>query len=268
MKYRNPLKSLGQNFLINQSVIENIIEAAEISESDCILEVGPGRGALTNIIAERTKKLVVVEFDHALAEMLSSKFIDNSSVEVVDADILKVNLDNLLGGYNNWKVVANLPYNISTEVLFKFLDSKNLFSRLVLMLQKEVGDRLVAKEGGSDYGVTTLLLGLWFDIKREFVVHPGCFNPPPKVDSAVLSFTPLQKARFDVGDETIYKRIVKAAFAMRRKTLNNCLKSAAIIEFDEMEQILKKCGIDGGRRGETLSMKEFALLSKMVSEKI
>jgi 16S rRNA (adenine1518-N6/adenine1519-N6)-dimethyltransferase len=136
---------------------------------------------------------------------------------------------------------------------------------MLLMLQREVGERLVASPGCADYGVTTLLLGLWFDMRREIIVPPGCFHPRPKVDSAVLSFVPLAGPRTEVGSEEVFRKVVKGAFAMRRKTLANCLKAAGLASPDEMQLILEQCGIDGKRRGETLSMEEFAALSRRLS---
>ncbi len=159
-------------------------------------------------------------------------------------------------------MAANLPYNISTEVLFRLLEVRRHLARMVLMLQKEVGDRLVSQPDSADYGVTTVLLGLWFDIRREFIVPPGCFHPRPKVDSAVLSFVPLAEPRVVVGDEEVFRKVVKGAFAMRRKTLSNCLKSAGLASTAEVGMVLEECGINGQRRGETLSLEEFAALSR------
>lgn len=264
--YRKPLKSLGQNFLVDGNIIDKIISSADLQPNDSVLEIGPGRGALTGLIAARVSRLVLIEFDHALANDLKKRFAADSRVTVVDADVLTVDLRQLLSDSAGWKVVANLPYNISTAVLFRLLEVRDLFSRLILMLQKEVGERLVALPDCSDYGVTTLLLGLWFDMHREFIVPPGCFNPRPKVDSAVLRFTPLKEARVDVGDEEIFRRTVKAAFGMRRKTLNNCLKASELFSVERMAELLYKCGIDGRRRGETLSMEEFARLSRCIND--
>jgi 16S rRNA (adenine1518-N6/adenine1519-N6)-dimethyltransferase len=145
------------------------------------------------------------------------------------------------------------------------MDVRARLSRMVLMLQKEVGDRLVAPPDCADYGVTTVLLGLWFDMRREFIVSPGCFHPRPKVDSVVVSFVPLLAPRVEVGDEAIFRRVVKGAFAMRRKTLSNCLKRAELPAPDGFDTILKECEIDGQRRGETLSLAEIARLSRCLS---
>ncbi len=265
---RRPLKSLGQNFLVDGNVIAKIVRSAGIGPGDAVLEIGPGRGALTVHLAAAAERLTLIEFDHALAAEHAETYRDNPNVTVLDADVLTVNLEELLGnrsGRRGWIVAANLPYNISTAVLFRLLEVRQHLSRMVLMLQKEVGDRLVAAPDCSDYGVTTVLLGLWFDIRREFIVHPGCFHPRPKVDSAVLSFVPLAEPRADVGDEAIFRKVVKGAFAMRRKTLSNCLKSAELAPVEEVGRILEECGINGQRRGETLTMEEFAALSRRFS---
>jgi 16S rRNA (adenine1518-N6/adenine1519-N6)-dimethyltransferase len=265
---RAPLKSLGQNFLVDRNIIDKIIRSADIGPQDAVLEIGPGRGALTGLLAQRAGRLMVVEYDHVLAAGLREQYRDDPRVTVVDADILAIDLDPLLGDMpGGWKVVANLPYNISSPVLFRLMEQRAHFSRLVLMLQKEVGDRLVASADCSDYGVTTLLLGLWFDMRREFIVAPGCFHPRPKVDSVVVSFVPLVKPRVEVGSEELFRRVVKGAFAMRRKTLSNCLKAAKLVAPDELDQVLDACGIDGQRRGETLSLEEFASLSRCLADK-
>lgn len=263
---RRPLKSLGQNFLVDQNVIEKIIHVADIQPDDAVLEIGPGRGALTDHLAQRAGRLVLIEFDHALAAYHRERNKDNPRVTVLDADVLKVDLAAILSEIpGKWNVVANLPYNISTEVLFRLLEVHGRLSRMTLMLQKEVGDRLAAPPNCSEYGVTTVLLGLWFDIRRSFIVHPGSFHPRPKIDSAVLTFKPLENPRADVGSEEIFRSVVKASFSMRRKTLANCLKSAECTAGVELETLLKACDIDGRRRGETLSLEEFARLSLWMS---
>ena len=265
MSSRRPLKSLGQNFLVDNNIIDKIIRSADIKPQDCVLEIGPGRGALTEYLADKAGRLVLIEYDHALAAGLKERYADDARVTVVDADILAVDLAAVLGGFAGWKVVANLPYNISTAVLFRLLEVRDRLARMILMLQKEVGDRLVAAPDCADYGVTTVLLGLWFDMRREFIVSPGCFKPSPKVDSAVLSFVPLSAARVPVGDEAVFRQVVKGAFGMRRKTLINCLKAAELTTVDDLRGILAECGIDGQRRGETLSLDEFAALSRRFS---
>ena len=266
---RRPLKSLGQNFLVDGNVIDKIIHAAAIQPDQPVLEIGPGRGALTGHLAERSMQLVLIEFDHVLAAWHQDQLKDNPCVSVIDGDVLKVDLDALLSQTpQKWNVVANLPYNISTEVLFRLYDVHDRLARMTLMLQKEVGDRLAAPPDCSAYGVTTVLLGLWFDISRAFVVHPGSFHPSPKVDSVVLNFIPRSEARAEVGDENVFRSVVKSAFAMRRKTLINCLKSAEFAKQIDCNELLEACSIDGRRRGETLSLEEFAVLSCWVTKKL
>jgi 16S rRNA (adenine1518-N6/adenine1519-N6)-dimethyltransferase len=265
---RRPIKSLGQNFLVDRNVIDKIIRAADIQPDDAVLEIGPGRGALTNQLAERAGRLLLIEFDHAQAAWHRVTFKDNDRVTVIDGDVLKVDLAAVLSATSQkWKVVANLPYNISTEVLFRLIKVHDRLSRMTLMLQREVGDRLASPPDCPDYGVTTVLLGLWFDINKEFVVQPGCFNPSPKVDSAVLTFSALPSPRAVVGDEDIFRNVVKSAFSMRRKTLANCLKSAESTRNRDLAKLLASCDIDGRRRGETLSLEEFARLSRYLTER-
>lgn len=259
-------KSLGQNFLIDDNVLSRIVSCVDPAAEDFILEVGPGRGALTKLLAASGAQFLAVEWDRDLLPLLSAEFAAYPNVEIGHGDILRVDLRQLLssrGPDKKWKVAANLPYNISSQVLFRFLEVSELFERLVLMLQKEVGDRLVAPAGCKDYGALTVLLRLHFDIRREFLVKPGAFRPVPKVDSAVLRFTPLDKPRVEVGDEDFFRRMVKGAFNQRRKTLLNSLRSAGFgAEDDSLTAALLRSGIDGGRRGETLSLEEFAALSR------
>jgi 16S rRNA (adenine1518-N6/adenine1519-N6)-dimethyltransferase len=263
-------KALGQNFLIDDSVLSRIVACVAPEPGDAILEVGPGRGALTRRLAASGAQFLAIEWDRDLLPLLSAEFAGSPHVEIGHGDILRVDLRQLLesrGAGKKWKVAANLPYNISSQVLFRFLECSGLFERLVLMLQKEVGDRLVAPAGCKDYGALTVLLRLHFDIRREFLVKPGSFRPVPKVDSCVLRFTPLESPRAEVGDEDFFRRLVKGAFNQRRKTLLNSLRSAGIgDEDDSLPVAFSRCGIDGGRRGETLSLDEFAALSRELQD--
>ncbi|MEI7818023.1 MAG: 16S rRNA (adenine(1518)-N(6)/adenine(1519)-N(6))-dimethyltransferase RsmA, partial [Desulfuromonadales bacterium] len=234
-----------------------------------VLEIGPGRGALTTHLAERSGRLLLIEFDHALAAWHRVQYQQKPHVTVIDADVLKVDLEALLPETpQKWNVVANLPYNISTEVLFRLYHVHERLARMTLMLQKEVGDRLVAPPDCSAYGVTTVLLGLWFDISRAFVVHPDSFHPSPKIDSVILNFIPRTEARAEVGDEEVFRAVVKSSFSMRRKTLYNCLKSAEFAKEIDCSELLEACSIEGRRRGETLSLEEFSVLSRWVTEKL
>ncbi|HJV64441.1 MAG TPA: 16S rRNA (adenine(1518)-N(6)/adenine(1519)-N(6))-dimethyltransferase RsmA [Geomonas sp.] len=265
MEPMRPKKALGQNFLVDESVLDRIVACVAPTPDDSILEVGPGRGALTRRLAVSGARFLAIEWDRDLLPILEQEFAASPNVEIGHGDILRVDLPKLLSDRSpgrKWKVAANLPYNISSQVLFRFLECSELFERLVLMLQKEVGDRLTAPPNCKDYGALTVLLRLHFDIRREFIVRPGAFRPVPKVDSAVLSFTPLAAPRAEVGDERFFSRVVKGAFNQRRKTLLNSLRSAGFDSADgSLQEAFSRAGIDAGRRGETLSLEEFAALS-------
>jgi 16S rRNA (adenine1518-N6/adenine1519-N6)-dimethyltransferase len=260
---------LGQNFLVDRSVVRRIVDLVDPSPGDHILEIGPGQGAMTRELVASGAAVVAVELDRRLAPLLAQEFAGSDNFSVVEADILKTDLQQLLASRTQatWKVAANLPYNISSQVLLKFMETPRLFSHLVLMLQKEVGDRLAAPPDCKEYGILTVFCRLNFDVRREFIVKPGAFQPVPKVDSAVLSFVPLPAPRVDVGDEALFRKVVKAAFGQRRKTLWNCLKAANLLESgDLLADTLASCGIDGGRRGETLGLEEFAALTKRIMD--
>jgi 16S rRNA (adenine1518-N6/adenine1519-N6)-dimethyltransferase len=265
MEKVRPKKALGQNFLMDRNVLSRIAQLVERGQDARILEIGPGKGALTRLLAEKGARVLAIELDRQLIPLLAKEFAGCENVEVVQADILRTDLAMVLQQRwpGSWEVAANLPYNISTQVLFRFMENRRLFSRLVLMLQKEVGERLVAQPGTKEYGILSVLFRLYFDITRAFTVKPGSFHPVPKVDSVVLTFKPLPEARIEVGDETFFRQVVKAAFGQRRKTLWNCLKSLGLKAEDrELAKVLAECGIEVARRGETLSLDEFALLTR------
>jgi 16S rRNA (adenine1518-N6/adenine1519-N6)-dimethyltransferase len=267
MEKVRPKKSLGQNFLTDRNVLARIAGLVDRGPEARILEVGPGKGALTCFLAEQGARVLAIELDRQLVPLLEKEFSGRETIEVVQADILRTDLDIVLPQRwpGKWEVAANLPYNISSQVLFLFMDHRHLFSRLVLMLQKEVGERLVASPGTKDYGILSVLFRLHFDVTREFTVKPGSFHPVPKVDSVVLTFRPLQEARVDVGDEEFFRLVVKAAFGQRRKTLRNCLKTLELkTGGHDLAKMLDENGIKTERRGETLSLDEFALLAKLL----
>ncbi|HWI40354.1 MAG TPA: 16S rRNA (adenine(1518)-N(6)/adenine(1519)-N(6))-dimethyltransferase RsmA [Verrucomicrobiae bacterium] len=267
MTLPRPKKMFGQNFLTDRNVLARIVSASGAGPADRVLEIGPGRGALTNLLAQAAGRVVAVEVDRELAALLRAEFFSLPKVEILEADVLEVDLRELLQGEGPpWKVVANLPYNISTPALFRLLEAREVLADMTLMLQKEVGARLAASPGTAEYGILSVLFGLHYDISLAFVVKPGAFFPRPKVDSAVIRFLPLQKPREEVGDEELFRRLVKAAFGQRRKTLWNCLKGAGLAPEEKLRGVLEACGIDPGRRGETLSIAEFAALSRLLAE--
>ncbi|HOP39723.1 MAG TPA: 16S rRNA (adenine(1518)-N(6)/adenine(1519)-N(6))-dimethyltransferase RsmA [Geobacteraceae bacterium] len=260
-------KRLGQNFLVDGNIVDAIIRAARIGADENVLEVGPGQGALTSRLCEQAARVVAVEWDRELVPLLREKIGSSDSFEVVHGDILRVDFGELLAVAESelWKVVANLPYNISSQVLFKFIDNRSFFSELILMLQKEVGERLLAPPSCKDYGILTVLSRMVFDIEKVCLVKPTSFRPVPKVDSVVLRFRVLPANRFAVNDEKLFRILVKASFSQRRKTLWNCLKSVELLTDGEMlERVFEQSGIERGRRGETLSLEEFVFLANTV----
>ena len=264
-----PRKRFGQNFLTDRNVLLRIVQTAGLRPGEPVLEIGPGRGALTRYLAEAAGRVVAVEVDRDLAGHLRDEFGGEPRVEIVESDILRCDLGSLLTDRQPgpWRVVSNLPYNISSQVLFLLLDHVALFSGLTLMLQKEVAERIASGPEEKEYGILSVFCRLHCDVELAFTVKPGSFHPPPQVHSAILRLTPLPAPRCDVGDERFFRRLVKAAFGNRRKTLWNCLRG----EFggdDRLRSTLDSCGIDPVRRGETLTLEEFAALSRNLQSDI
>ncbi len=250
-------KRFGQNFLRNGHVIDRILGAAELGADQPVLEIGPGLGALTDRLLQAGVRLTAIEVDQQLADLLKQR--ENHLLEVVEGDVLKIDWNTFLPA-QPCKLVANLPYNISSQVLFRILDHKAAFSRLVLMFQKEVGDRLMAEAGTREYGILSVLMQTWYEVRRVISVSPGSFFPPPKVESVVLQFDPLPELRFPIENEEIYRRLVRGAFTQRRKTLRNSLLASGW-SAEEVDTLLTANRIDPRRRGETLTLEEFARLS-------
>lgn len=256
-----PRKRFGQNFLRDQHVLDRIIAAAELHAGDRILEIGPGPGALTGRLLATGLPVLAVEIDRDLGAALQARGEPNLEIRV--ADVLRLDWAELLRE-PPYKLIANLPYNVSSQILFKVLDHRHAFSRLVLMFQKEVGERLMAAEGSRDYGILSVLMQSWFSIERVVKVAPGAFFPPPKVDSVVLRLAPLATPRVTLRDEDLYRQLVKGAFAQRRKTLRNSLLGSGWTAA-AIDPAFAASGIDAGRRGETLTIEEFAVLANLLS---
>lgn len=259
-----PRKKFGQNFLVDKNIARKIVCLADIKPDDVVLEIGPGIGALTDILVETGAKVIAVEIDKTLFLVLSERFSEKKNIEILNEDALKVSYKGLAKRYGKKLIVAaNLPYNISTAILFKFLEDRGVFLKLILMLQKEVAERLAAKPSCKDYGVLSVFIQLFMDVKLEFKVPPSAFEPKPNVDSAVVSFNILDKPKFMIDDTAMFKRVVKAAFNQRRKMLANTLKGLMGTDLKSIPNIvnaLEQAGIDPKRRGETLSIEEFARL--------
>jgi 16S rRNA (adenine1518-N6/adenine1519-N6)-dimethyltransferase len=252
-----PRKRFGQNFLHDQNIIRAIVAAAKLEQGDKVVEIGPGRGALTHVIAPVVAEMHLMEIDRDLAARWESQ--QYPGVHVHTADALKLDWNTLLCA-PPYKLVANLPYNISSQVLFKVIEHRHLFSTLVLMFQKEVAQRLRAHAGTKNYGILTVLCHLWFDVDPVIHVGPQAFTPQPKVDSEVVRFCRRAEPRARVAEPQFFIQVVKAAFAQRRKTLRNSLQSQGFTAAD-IDAAASHIGLDLQRRGETLSPMEFAALS-------
>lgn len=263
-------KDFGQNFLTNRIIPEDIADNCADTSDRMILEIGPGIGCLTQELAMRYKKVVAVEIDKGLIPVLSKTLSDFDNITVINDDIMKVDIAALIAEHSEGmpvSVCANLPYYITTPILMHLLESGVKFSTITVMVQNEVASRLVSKPGSSDYGAITAVLAYYGSVRKLFKVSAGCFIPAPKVDSAVVRIDLYEECPYDIKDESLFRSCIKAAFEMRRKTLENAL-SAGLGGFSK-EQIataINKCGFDPKIRGERLSCEDFAKLSNVLYE--
>ena len=259
-------KKLGQNFLIDEQVVRQIVAAAELSEADTVLEVGPGIGTLTQGLAESKANVVAVELDTRLLPVLATTLEGYDNVRVVHGDILKVDIMEEVG-VPNFKVCANLPYYITTPIIFALLEKRLPMERLVAMVQKEVAERMAAQPGGKDYGALSVAIQYYTEPEIAFIVPPTSFIPAPAVDSAVIVCKRREKPPVEVCDEALFFRVVKAAFSLRRKMLSNSLKNMGI-KSEQVAKWLELAGVDGKRRAETLSLEDFAKLTNSFNEAV
>ena len=267
-------KSLGQNFLTDPGVLERIVQSLELQKHDAVLEIGPGIGALTRPLAEQAGRVVAVEIDQRLVPVLKAEFDQFYHVSIVHNDILKADLSALFNeyfsGYERVHVAANLPYYITTPIIMQLLESQIPFHRFVLMIQKEVADRLAAKPGGKDYGSLSVAVQFYCEVEKLFTVPHSVFIPQPKVDSSVIRMERRKEPPVELLDESFFFTVVKAAFAQRRKTLYNNL-SARFFSKDSKHRlidVLDRIDIDPSCRGETLSMVQFARLSNALVQEL
>lgn len=260
-------KGLGQNFLTSQSILEEIAEAAEPDEG--VLEIGPGFGVLTNELAKRAEKVVALEIDDRLIPVLADTLSEHKNVKIINKDVMKADLRALINdefGGKRISIAANLPYYITTPIITTLIESELSLKNLVVMVQKEVAERIQAKPSTKAYGALTILCQFYTDPEIIKIVPAGLFMPPPNVDSAVLRMRFLDEPRVKVKDRELFFKTVKAAFSQRRKTLLNCLASGFGIGKDVLSEIMSDAGIESGRRGETLDMDEFAALADAIYE--
>lgn len=261
-----PLKSRGQNFLINPGIIQTIIEKAAFGSGDTVIEVGTGLGILTIPLATKVKKLISFEIDPHLIAIVKQEHILPPTLEIVHQDILKVDFTALQREYGQkLKIVGNLPYYISSPILFRIWENRPVFKAAFFMLQKEVAERLLALPGSKKYGILSVLFNYCADMEKILTLSAGQFYPRPKVDSMVVGLY-LRPPHEPATDETFLKAIIKSAFQQRRKTLQNALSSGTGFSTDQIRNVLEDLDIDGRRRAETLEVHDFVRLSNRLGE--
>ena len=257
-------KSLGQNFLINEDVVDNIVKSSEICKEDLVIEIGPGLGTLTEQLLENAGKVIAIELDERMIEILKDRFIAYNNFEVINEDVLKVNLNELIQinkkEYNlkNAKIVANLPYYITTPIIMKLLEDKLDLESITVMIQKEVADRLIAVPGDKLSGAITYSVYYYAEAESVMIVDNNSFIPEPEVQSEVIKLKIRKEAPVKVADEKLFFKIIKASFMQRRKTLINGLVNGGIFaNKDEAKSAFEKIGLDLNVRGESLSIEDF-----------
>ncbi|MBI4408981.1 MAG: ribosomal RNA small subunit methyltransferase A [Gemmatimonadetes bacterium] len=259
-----PKKSLGQNFLVDAGIQRRIVAALEPAPDDEVLEVGPGTGALTRHLAGTVRRLVLVELDDGLAAALRQEFAGSGGVDVVHGDILEVDLSTLFPEPARVKVIGNIPYNITSRLLFRLLERRARPARAVVMVQREVADRLLAAPGEKAYGALSVGVRAVADVERVLHVGRGAFRPVPEVDSTVLRITPHRPPELSEREEADLRTLTRAAFGWRRKQLQKILRSAPAygLAQAELDSLERATAIELGRRPETLSVEEFVRLAR------
>lgn len=249
-------KYLGQHFLFDPSILRRIAGVSGLTADDTVVEIGPGPGRLTKILAETAGRVIAIELDQSLHKRLEEELSGHNTVELVLGDALKFPYDRL----GSFKVVANIPYYITTPLIFKLFEYRDRMVSMTVTIQKEVAERIVAKPGGKEYGVLTLAVQYYARPVLAFRVPKGAFRPVPKVDSAVVHMEVLKHPRVSVSDESLFFRVIRTAFSQRRKTLANSLKPLCT----DIKERLPGAGIEPGRRPETLTIEEFATLAEVI----
>lgn len=264
-------KKYGQNFLIDGNIVSNIVKNAGITKEDTVLEIGPGIGTMTQVLCEQAKNVIAVEIDKRLIDVLTFTLRDYDNVTVINSDILKCNIEELCKQYSSngrLKVVANLPYYITTPIIMELLEKNNnsVIESITVMIQKEVAERLGAEPGNKDYGAITLSINYYSDANIVMAVPASCFMPRPNVDSAVIRMDIYDKPPVATMDEVKMFKVIKAAFSQRRKTLVNSVSSSTDIAKETILKSLNEMGLSESVRGETLSLEQFAELSDRIIE--
>lgn len=264
-------KRFGQNFLIDAHVLEKIVSAAGITKNDCVLEIGPGIGTMTQYLAENAGQVIAVEIDTNLLPILADTLKDYSNVKVINQDILKVDINELVKEYNNdrpIKVVANLPYYITTPIIMGLFESNVPIDNITVMVQKEVADRMQVGPGSKDYGALSLAVQYYASPYIVANVPPNCFIPRPNVGSAVIRLTRYQEPPVQVKDPKLMFKLIRASFNQRRKTLQNGLNNSPEISFskEEITKAIESLGVSPSVRGEALSLEQFAQLANYFAQ--
>ena len=262
-------KKLGQNFLIDDDIIQNIIDAAELKETDLVIEIGPGLGTLTSKLLEKAGKVIAIELDEKMLKVLNDRFSLYNNFILINNDVLKVDLNKIieenLEQLKSVKIVANLPYYITTPIIMKLLESKLKIETITVMVQKEVADRITATPGDKLSGAITYSVDYYAKAEEVVFVSKSCFMPSPEVDSAVIKLEIRKEPKVNVLNEEMFFKVIKASFMQRRKTLINGLMNSGIIKDREK---LKEANIDSNIRGEKLTIEQFANLSNLIYETI
>ncbi|MDE6026358.1 MAG: 16S rRNA (adenine(1518)-N(6)/adenine(1519)-N(6))-dimethyltransferase RsmA [Lachnospiraceae bacterium] len=261
-------KRFGQNFLIDGHVIEKIIRAADISKDDIVLEIGPGIGTMTQYLAEAAGHVYAVEIDKNLIPVLDETLSEYNNVNIINEDILKVDIEKLFEQGRDCKVVANLPYYITTPIIMKLFEEHIPAHSITVMVQKEVADRMKAKPGTKDYGALTLAVQYYAEPYIAANVPPNCFMPRPNVGSAVIRLNRWQEPPVKVIDERLMFKLIRASFNQRRKTLQNGINNSPELSFtkEQVAEALSHMGLNDSVRGETLSLEQFAELANILTE--
>jgi 16S rRNA (adenine1518-N6/adenine1519-N6)-dimethyltransferase len=267
-----PRKYWGQHYLISPHILQHIVRAARLDSSQQVVEIGPGTGKLTSLLAQAAKRVLAIEIDPRLCEFLQHSLKDRDNVVIIQADAASYDYQQLAeqyldGEHPKFKLVANLPYYLSTPILLRLMAQRAVFGLMLLMLQAEVVQRLAAQPGTKSYGGLSITIQYHADIEYLLPVPRGCFRPQPRVDSALVRLTPLMQPRVRVEDERLFFGLVKAAFAQRRKTIYNALNHAPALKLPPVliGEALACAGIDPGARGETVSLEGFAELANTIS---
>ncbi len=265
-------KALGQNFLTDFSVVQRIVDASEMDKDTLAIEIGPGVGSMTRELAERSAGVAAVEIDKRLIPALSENLSDYSNVSIINEDIMKADIDAIIKKYKELynaksvKVVANLPYYITTPIIMRFLEEVKGVDKMVFMVQKEVAERMVSGPGTKDYGALSVAVQFYSNPKIIFDVPPHCFIPQPEVHSTIIGLDILSEPPVEVADKNLYFKIVKASFGQRRKTLVNALSNSGFFNKskEQIKQILEEMGLNENIRGEVLTVAQFAQLSNLI----